>query len=67
MFITFEGIEGCGKSTLLSAVARALSKSGREILTAREPGGTAVGDRIRAIFLEQSIEMKPLCEALLVS
>lgn len=51
IFLTLEGGEGCGKSTQLERVAEALrAKSGREVVTARSPGGTVVAEKIRAIL-----------------
>ena len=51
IFLTLEGGEGCGKSTQLERVAEALrAKSGREVVTARSPGGTAVAEKIRTIL-----------------
>jgi len=51
IFLTLEGGEGCGKSTQLERVADALrAASGREVVTARSPGGTAVAERIRSIL-----------------
>ena len=51
IFLTLEGGEGCGKSTQLERVASALrAASGREVVTARSPGGTAVAEKIRAIL-----------------
>lgn len=67
MFISFEGIEGCGKSTLLSGVADALRAMDVPLVTTREPGGTEIGDRIRAIFLEQGTRIEPFAEALLIN
>lgn len=67
MFITFEGIEGCGKSSVVRCVAGALSQSKRQAVAAREPGGTAFGERIRDLFLDRSFSMEPLAEALLVN
>ena len=51
IFLTLEGGEGCGKSTQLERTAAALrAASGREIVTARSPGGTAVAEKIRSIL-----------------
>lgn len=67
MFVAIEGVEGSGKSTLLSGLAGCLRAAGREPLVTREPGGTPVGDAIRAIFLSRSFQISALSEALLVS
>jgi dTMP kinase len=67
MFLTIEGIEGSGKSTLLSGLSDRLRSRGREIFVTREPGGTPVGDAIRALFLERDVAIAPLTEALLVN
>ena len=63
-FITFEGIDGAGKSSHVAFVADYLRSLGREVVTTREPGGTALGETIRAIVLNE--KMHPDTEALLV-
>ncbi|MBQ7730347.1 MAG: dTMP kinase [Lentisphaeria bacterium] len=51
IFLTLEGGEGCGKSTQLERVAEALrAGTGREVVTARSPGGTEVAEKIRIIL-----------------
>ena len=51
LFLTLEGGEGCGTSTQLERVAEALrAATGREVVTARSPGGTAVAEKIRAML-----------------
>lgn len=51
-FVTLEGGDGSGKSTQLDAIARRARSAGREVITCREPGGTALGERLRdALFL----------------
>lgn len=67
MFITFEGIEGCGKSSVLRSVARELYQSNRQAVSTREPGGTVLGERIRDLFLDGSLSIEPLTEALLAN
>lgn len=51
-FITFEGIDGAGKSTQIAAVVARLQASGREVVQSREPGGTPLGEKLRALLLE---------------
>ncbi|MFH1501994.1 MAG: dTMP kinase [Candidatus Eisenbacteria bacterium] len=52
IFITFEGVEGCGKSTQASRLAARLRERGFEVTLTREPGGTALGERLRDILLD---------------
>ena len=54
VFITFEGLDGCGKSTQLERLAAVLRSEGIDVLTTREPGGTANGERIRSILLDSA-------------
>ncbi len=68
LFITFEGPEGCGKSTQMRLLATHLRDRGYDVLTTREPGGTPIGDRVRAILLDPvHTEMLPPTEFLLFS
>jgi dTMP kinase len=65
-FVVFEGGEGAGKSTQMEAFTRWLEARGDDFVTTREPGGTAIGTRIRDILLdERSSEMDPRTESLL--
>jgi dTMP kinase len=50
MFITLEGSEGCGKTSQIIPLAEHLRQEGYEVITTREPGGTAIGDQIRTIL-----------------
>jgi len=51
-FITLEGIEGAGKSTHIAHLSRALTERGIQVLTTREPGGSPIAERIRAVLLD---------------
>jgi dTMP kinase len=51
-FITFEGLDGCGKSTQLEKLAAGLRDNKIDVVTTREPGGTVIGERIRAVLLD---------------
>jgi len=66
-FITFEGSEGCGKSTQVKRLAARFEKSRVRTLVTREPGGTAIGEKIRDLlqFAPESFAMTPETEVLL--
>ncbi len=51
MFISFEGVDGSGKTTQVELLRAALEAEGRDVLVAREPGGTPLGERVRELLL----------------
>lgn len=51
-FITFEGLDGSGKTTQLRRLGASLQARGYEVVSLRQPGGTALGDRIRSVLLD---------------
>jgi dTMP kinase len=63
-FISFEGIDGAGKSTHIGGIAEAFRAAGRTVVPTREPGGTPLAEKLRALVLQDA--MDPLTEALLV-
>ena len=66
MFITLEGPEGSGKTSQVPLLAEFLRQQGREVITTREPGGTAIGDQIRTVLTTLgNTAMQPRTEILL--
>jgi dTMP kinase len=64
LFISFEGIDGAGKSTHIASVVQAFTEAGRQVVTTREPGGTALAETLRGMILNEP--MDALTEALLI-
>jgi dTMP kinase len=64
LFISFEGIDGAGKSSHVQALAGAFRSQGRAVTVTREPGGTPLAEKLRALALNDA--MDPLTEALLM-
>jgi dTMP kinase len=64
-FIVIEGGEGAGKSRLLAALGERLLVGGREVVLTREPGGTTLGEQIRALVLGEVAAGDHLAELLL--
>ena len=52
LFITVEGTEGVGKSTNMTFIEAWLKKAGKELVITREPGGTALGEKLRGVLLD---------------
>lgn len=63
-FITLEGIDGAGKSTHLSWLVERLRAMGKTVLQTREPGGTPLGEKLRALLLSEPMHLET--EALLM-
>jgi dTMP kinase len=67
MFITLEGSEGSGKTSQLPVLADYLRQQSFPVVTTREPGGTPIGDQIRAVILSlENTAMQPRTEILLL-
>lgn len=67
LFITFEGGEGAGKTTLIRNVENALNKSGCQVVTTREPGGSSLGEHIRRLLLnhDETLHISDMAELML--
>lgn len=66
LLIILEGPDGSGKTTQINLLEKYLKEKGHEVLKTREPGGTAISEKIREIILDnKNTEMCGMCEALL--
>ncbi len=66
VFISFEGCEGCGKSTQSRLLKTYLDETGQKYVSAREPGGTEISEKIRGLILDKdNTAITGECEALL--
>ncbi|MDO8931110.1 MAG: dTMP kinase, partial [Rhodocyclaceae bacterium] len=63
-FITLEGLDGAGKSTHLARLVELLKARGKTIVQTREPGGTPLGEKLRALLLSEAMHLET--EALLM-
>jgi dTMP kinase len=67
LFITLEGLDGSGKTTQIKRLVAWLEKRGLAPILTRQPGGTAIGDRIRALLLDsRSVGLAPMAEMALM-
>jgi dTMP kinase len=67
LFITLEGLDGSGKTTQIKRLAAWMQKRGLDPVITRQPGGTATGDRIRALLLDSgSTQLAPMTEMALM-
>ncbi len=67
MLISFEGIDGCGKSTQIDLLKKYLESKNLKYSIFREPGGSEISEKIRALLLHDSQEMDSITELLLFS
>lgn len=65
-FIVLDGPDGCGKGTQIKLLNERLTASGLSVVTARDPGGTVIGDRVRSVLLDFDLsQMDVRCETFL--
>ena len=66
-FVVLEGGDATGKSTQVSILAERLREHGLEVVATFEPGATALGERLRPLLLDGTVEVDPVAEALLMA
>ncbi|MDO9023930.1 dTMP kinase [Zwartia sp.] len=64
LFLTFEGVDGAGKSTHIEWTVETLRSRGLSVVSTREPGGTAIGEKLRTLLLHEPMGLE--CETLLM-
>ena len=64
LFLTLEGVDGAGKSTHVQWLVDQLTERGVRVVCTREPGGTELGEKLRALLLHQPMSLE--CETLLM-
>lgn len=65
IFVTFEGIDGCGKTTQIKILEKYLKERNYEVVSLREPGGTAFSEVVREILLSNKTDVNPVSELFL--
>ena len=65
MFVSLEGLDGVGKTTQAGRLAARLRAEGHDVIECREPGGTALGERLRALVLDDDVAIGSRAEALI--
>lgn len=66
LFLAFEGVEGSGKTTQATLLAEALTARGAEVVLAREPGSTPLGERVRGVVLDPDLQVPARSELFLM-
>lgn len=65
LFLSLEGVDGAGKTTQISTLVEWLRQMGHKVLVVREPGGTALGEELRRILLDNRSQVAMTAEMLL--
>lgn len=65
LFITLEGLDGAGKTTQLHKAAQLLRQKGYEVVESREPGGTELAEKVRALVLDATLPLNNITQTLL--
>lgn len=65
LFITLEGLDGAGKTTQLHKAAQLLRQKGYDVVESREPGGTELAEKVRALVLDATLPLNNTTQTLL--